>query len=380
MDAKGEKKKKKVVSAILGDQELIRLERTLSHAGHDDSADALLDGGRDALVQLHGGVDGASVPPAVGGGQDGRKGAQHRRRILFQVVDDAVRAGVKGVGGDGPARLGVDGLDGADACPGHVVHVEDGGVGVGAGGVEGVGVAHGDLGELGKVAVLDGVLHQGHVGGHDRGYPLLEEARGGDGLLHARGGRDALLGGADDQDQGPHAGPVRRGGDELGPGVAAVGPVAHPPGDVAAEEAAAGGAGALAGDQGQLRGGVGELVEVGDGLDEGGKAGGGRGQAGGRGEVVLGDDAEGPGRQPGQGGVGGLEGGSAGAQLAEAGLGPGARNIRGLAVEEEAVVAGVGGGARGGRQGAEMALGERHREGAVGGEVELCVTFAPQPI
>lgn len=51
----------------------------------------------------------------------------------------------------------------------------------------------------------------------------------------------------------------------------------------------------------------------------------------------------------------------------------------GAAIEEEGVtfVGGVGGGARGGGMGAKGALGEGHREGGVGGEVESWVAFAP---
>ena len=80
--------------------------------------------------------------------------------------------------------------------------------------------------------------------------------------------------------------------------------------------------------------------------------------------------------------MGGLEGGAAGAQRAEAGLRAGARDVGGLAVEEEAVAGGgiVGGGAGGGGEGAEVGLCEGYREGAVGGEVELWVAFAPVPV
>lgn len=51
----------------------------------------------------------------------------------------------------------------------------------------------------------------------------------------------------------------------------------------------------MAGDEGKFGWGVGELVEVCDGADEGGEAGGGGGEAGGCGEVVGGGKAEGVG-------------------------------------------------------------------------------------
>lgn len=66
-----------------------------------------------------------------------------------------------------------------------------------------------------------------------------------------------------------------------------------------------------------------------------------------------------------------------GTQLAEAGLGAGAGDILGGAIEEEGVFLGVGGGARGGGVGAEVVLGEGDGEGGIGGEVELGVAFSP---
>lgn len=80
---------------------------------------------------------------------------------------------------------------------------------------------------------------------------------------------------------------MRRGGHLEGNGVAAVGCGALLPAYVAAEERTAGGSGALTSDAAEVRGGGRELVEVGDGADEGGEAGGGTGETGGGGEVVL---------------------------------------------------------------------------------------------
>lgn len=64
---------------------------------------------------------------------------------------------------------------------------------------------------------------------------------------------------------------------------------------VAAEEGTARGAGALASDEGKFRWGLGELVEICDCADEGGEAGGRRGEASGGGEVIGGAKAEGVG-------------------------------------------------------------------------------------
>lgn len=253
-----------------------------------------------------------------------------------------------------------------------------GGVGVGAGGVEGVGVAHGVLGKGGEVLGLDGLLELDHVVAGDLGYPVLEEVRGVDGQLHARGGRDVLLGGADDEDEGAQV-PVVGLGDELGEGVAAVGGAAHPPGDVAAEHAPAGGAGALSGNLGQLRGRVGQLVEVGDGADEGGEAGGRRGETGGRGEVVLRGDLQLELGQLGKGAVLGLETGALAAELAEAVLGPLAVEVGELAIEVELVL-GVGARGRGRGAGLEVVLGQGRRERGVRREVELGVSLTPVPV
>lgn len=248
-----------------------------------------MQNGSNRLVQntlLRGNTGGPAGDAVQGLG----KRAKNSVLILFEVVDHTVGAGVKRVRSNGLAGLGIDGLDGADGGAGHIVHVEDGRVGVGAAGVERVRVAHADLGKLLKVAAVNGLLHGGHVVGHDALDALLEEARGGDGLLHARGGGDTLLGGTGDEDEGAHGGPVRGLGDEVGLGVAAVLLLTHAPGDVAAKQAAAGGARALAGDEGEIGGGVGELVEVGNGLDEGSEAGSGGGETSRGGEVVLGDN------------------------------------------------------------------------------------------
>lgn len=130
-------------------------------------------------------------------------------------------------------------------------------------------------------------------------------------------------------------------------------------------------------DAGEVRWGGGQLVEVCDGADEGGEPGGGTGEAGGGGEVVLGHDFQGVRGELGQRGVGGLELGTESAQLAEAGLGAGARDVLRGAIEEERVFFGVRGRARGGGVGAEVGLREGDGEGGIGGEVELCVALAP---
>ena len=113
------------------------------------------------------------------------------------------------------------------------------------------------------------------------------------GRLHTRCAADGLFLRGDDEDEGAHFGPVAARGDEAGFAVGAGGEDAVIPCYVAAEEGTAGGAGALAGDEGEFGRGLGELVEVCDGADEGGEAGGGGGEAGGCGEVVGGGEAEG---------------------------------------------------------------------------------------
>jgi hypothetical protein len=363
--------------AVLRDQEDVGLLGALADTRHDDAAHTALERGGHGVVELHAQREalGGGLP-AVDGGQQRAEGAQHGGGVLLQVVDDGVGAGVKGVGGNGAAGGGVDGLDGAHGGARHVVHVEDGRVRVGAGGVERVGVAHGDLGKGGKVALGDGLLHGRHVGGHDRGDALLEQARRGDRLLHAARGADALLGGADDEYQGAHLGPVGGGGHLDGLGVEAIGLLAGTPGHVAAKQAAAGRAAALAGDQRQLRGRGRQLVQVGNGADEGGEAGGGRGETGGRGEVVFRDQQQLQVGELGQRGILLLEGGAEGAQLAQAGLGAGTLQVARGAIEQQNVL-GVAVGARRRGQGAQVILRERHGERRVRGQIELGVPLAP---
>ncbi len=358
---------------------LLGLDGTLTDTRLYDPADSARDQGRHGLLELHaaGGVRlGLGLPP-LGAGEQGVEGAHDGGRVLLEVVHDAVRAGIERVGGDRLAGGGVDGLDGAHGGPRDVVHVVDGRVGVGTGGVERVGVLHGDLGELGKVPRRHGLLHELHVLGHDVGDALLEEIGRRHRLLHARRRADALLGGRGDEHQRPHLGPVRRRGHLHGLGVEAVGLRPHLPRHVPAEQAAAGGAAALARDQGELGGRVGQLVEIGDGAHEGGEAGGGRGQAGGSGEVVLGDDAQREGRELGQRGVLLLEGGPQRPQLAQTRLGPGARDVGGRAVERQAVLARVGARAGGGGQRPQIGLRQGHGERRVGGQVELRISLAP---
>lgn len=366
--------------AILTNQELVGLLRTLTNTSHDDTANTVLEHAGNVVLQLHVGLDSSgALLPSSDALKNGVESAQDSRGVLLEVVDDAVRASVKGVGGNGLAGLGVDALNGTDGSLGNVVHVENGRVGVRAASVEGVGVAHRDLGELGEVTVADGLLHKGHVSGHHLGDTLLEEAGGGNGLLHARGGRHTLLGSANDEDQSTHLGPVRGGSNQVGHGVGAVLLVTHPPSNVAAEQTPASRSRALSGNKRQLLGRVWKLIEIGNGTHQRGKAGSRGGQASGSGEVVLGDESQGQARQLGQRRVGGLKGGSAGTQLTEACLGTGSRDIRQFSVERQAVAVGEGLGAGGGGKGAEVGLREGDREGAVGGKVELCVTLSPVP-
>lgn len=369
--------------AVLADKMLLRLDRALAHTRRDHPANTRLERRCDRGVHLGRSRRArrrTSLPAVNTSTQNAGERAQHNTGVLLQVVDDSVRACVKGVCGNGPAGLGVDGLDSAHSGTRNVVHVVDGRVGVGTGGVERVGVAHGDLGESSKVLGGNGLFHLGHVVRDHSADAFLEEARRGDGLLHARRGRDALLGRRHDQNNSAHLGPGGRGCDLLSQRVGAVLLLAHAPGDVAAKDTAACRARALAGNQGQLGRRVGQLVQVGNGAHEGSEAGSRRGEAGGGGEVVLGDDAQGQAGELGERRVGGLKGRAALAQGTEAGLGSGARDVRGLAVEEEAVALALESSRAGGRgQSAEVGLGEGDGERRVGGEVELGVTLAPVP-
>ena len=358
--------------------------RALADTGHDHTADTVLKQAGNTLVKGNAGLEGLELLdggrlPAIHLAEDAVEVANNSLGVVLEIVDDGVRAGIEGISGNGPASSRVDGLDSADGGARNVVHVEDGRVGVGAGSVERIGVAHGDLGKGGKVALGNGLLHDLHVLGHHRLDALLEETRGGNGLLHARGRADTLLGGGGDEDKGAHLGPVRGLGNLIGHGIASIGSLTHAPGNITTKQTAAGRAGALAGDQAQLRGRGGELVEVGDSPHKGSEASGRRSKTGSGREVVLGDDAQRHGGELGQRGIGSLEGGATGTQLAEAGLGAGARHIRGLAIEKKGVAFGVRGRAGGGGESAEIGLRESDGEGAVGWEVELGVALAPVP-
>lgn len=365
---------------VLRNQELLRLDRPLANTRHDDPVHPLGKQPPNLLQlrrSLHPAIRRRILPPRRAR-QRGEQAAHDGLLLLDGVVDDGVRPGVKRVRRDGAPRTLVDHLHRADRGPGVLVQVGDGRVRVEAGGVERVGLAHRHLGELGKVAVAHGLLHGSHVAGDHGVDAVLEEGGGRDGQLHACRRGDELAASADDEDHGAHAGPVRGGGHLLRQRVGAVLLLALAPRDVSAEEAPARRAGALPRDEGKLRRRVGQLVEVRDGADESREPGGRGREARCSREVVLRDDAEGQARELGQRGVAGLEGRAAGAQLAEAGLRAGARDVGVLAVEGEGVAV-EGGGAGGRREGAEVGLREGYGEGAVGGEVELGVPLAPVP-
>ncbi|CAG8491015.1 3358_t:CDS:2, partial [Scutellospora calospora] len=297
----------------------------------------------------------SSVPGLVA--EDVLESAGNALLVLGEVVDDSVGAGIERVAADDLARSVVDGVTQPDGRAGGVVHVEDWRRGVEAGGVEVVRVLHGQHGESLEVAVEDGLLHCLHAFGHDVVGALLEEGGGGDGGLHAAGGGDVLLFGAGYQDAGAHVGPVAGGCDLVGQAVTAVVLLALLPAGVAAEQTPASGAGALAGDLAEVGWGCGELVEVRNGANESGEACSAGGQAGGCGEVVLGHDLELEVGELGLGVVAGLDILSQLAELAEACLGAGARDVLVLAVQGERVL-GEFGRAGGGGVSAEVILGE----------------------
>ena len=367
--------------AILSHQVLLCRNRTLADTGHDHTANTVLQQTGNALIEGNVGLEALNGGrlPAIHLAKDAVEVSNNSLGILLEIVDDGVRAGIEGISGNGPASSRIDGLNGANSGARNVVHVEDGRIGVGAGSVERVGVAHRNLGKGGKVALGNRLLHDLHVLGHHRLDALLEETGGGNSLLHARGRADTLLGGGRDEDKGAHLGPVRGLGNLVGHGIGSISSLTHAPGNITTKQTAAGGTGALASDQAQLRGGGRELVEVGDSPHKGSEASGGRGETGSGREVVLGDDAQGHGGELGERGVGSLESGTTGAKLAEAGLGASARDIGRLAIEKKGVTFGVRGRAGSGSEGAEVGLGESDGERAVGWEVELGVALAPVP-
>ena len=267
--------------ALLIDQALLRLHRALSNARKNNPANTLLQQlNRHTGLLLHGlriGRLDLAPPlplPAILLPKHALKHTRNLRLILLQIVHHRIWPRIKRVRRNDLARLRVDGLNDLDRRTAHVVEVEDGRVRVEAGSVEAIAIHHGDLAEGLEVALLDRLLHLLHAAGHRLGGARRKQRGGGHRRLHARRGGDALLRGADDQDDGAHVGPVRGGGDLEGDRVAAVRGRALLPPDVPAEQRAAGGSGALARNAAEVRGGRGELVEVCDCADEGGEAGG----------------------------------------------------------------------------------------------------------
>lgn len=305
------------------------------------------------------------------------KRARNHIFILLEIVNHAIGPRVERIPRHDPPRLLVHTLHPLDRRATHIVEVEDGWIGVQARGVEAVALPHGDLGESLKIFLRDGLLHRLHRLGDDLRGARLEKGGCLHGGLHAGGAADALLLGGGDEDESAHLGPVGAGSDEAGEAVAAVEEETLVPCYVTSEERAACGAGALAGDEGELGGGVRELVEIGDGTDQGCKARGGGGEAGGCGEVVGGAEAERVGREGWKGGVGFLEVSAEGTEGGKACLGSSVRKGLGLGVQEERVGSGVRGGAGGCGVRAEVGLRKGDGEGGIGREVETGVTLAP---
>jgi hypothetical protein len=357
---------------------LLGLPRPVAHGCDDHAADALLqrlDRDLVAFGDLHLALDVLALPAGLVA-EDVFESAGDALLVLGEVVDDGVGAGVEGVAAHDLAGGVVDSVAQPDGRAGGVVHVEDRGCGVEAGGVEVVRVFHGQDGEGLEVAVEDGLLHGLHALGHDVVGTLLEEGRGGDGGLHAAGGGDILLLGAGYEDAGAHIGPVAGRCDLVGQAVTAIVLLTLLPAGVATEQTPASGARALACDLAEVGGGCGELVEVRNGANESGETSSAGGQASGRGEVVLRHDLELEVGELGLGVVGGLDVLSQLAELAETGLGAGARDVLVLAVQRERVLGEVGR-AGGGGVSAEVILGECDRERRVGGQVEFGIPLAP---
>lgn len=216
--------------------------------------------------------------------------------ILLEGIDDRIGARIVRVRRLAPKTLldahAVVLNDERDDRTAHVVHVEDGRLGVERDGMELVRVRHRNLRELVEIARADRRGDGIHALRDDVRDAVLEERGSLDGALHAAGGGGALLVVGDDANEGVDFGPVRLGRDFDGEGVGTVGTGALFPGDEAAEKGAAGGSGALAGDEGEGGGGDGEFVELGEGKNKGGKSGCRRREAGGGGEVVEGRDVD----------------------------------------------------------------------------------------
>lgn len=221
--------------------------------------------------------------------------SRHNIPVLFQVVDHTVRPRIKRIRGGDPPRLLIHRLHPFNRRPTDIIQIKDGRVRVQTGRMERITLPHRDLGETGEILAGDRRLHLPHRPGHHLRRPGLEHGARLHGRLHAGRAADALLLGRDDEDQGAHFGPVAAGRDEASLAVGAIEEGALIPGHVAAEEGTACGAGALASDEGEFRWRLGELVEICDCADEGGEAGGGRGEASGGGEVIGGGKAEGVG-------------------------------------------------------------------------------------
>jgi hypothetical protein len=357
---------------------LLGLPRSIANGCDDHAADALLQGLECDLISfgdLYLALDVLALPAGLVA-ENVLESASHALLVLGEVVDDSVGTGIERVSAHDLTSGIVDGVTQPDGRAGGVVHVEDRGRGVEAGGVEVVRVLHGQDGESLEVAVEDGLLHGLHALGDDVVGALLEEGRGGDGGLHAAGGGDVLLLGAGYQNAGTHVGPVAGGCDLVGQAVTAILLLALLPAGVATEQTPAGRAGALACDLAEVCGRGGELVEVRNGTNESGEACSAGGQASGCREVVLRHDLELEVCKLGLGVIGGLNILSQLAELAETGLSAGARDVLVLAVQRERVLGEVGR-ARGGGVCTKVILGECDRERRVGRQVEFGIPLAP---
>lgn len=377
--------------ALLTDKVLVNRDRALANTSQDHTAHAILERLHSAGVHLiQGHAGGCNVlqsrvertfPALRFLTKDSLDGAGNKLGILLKVVDNSVRACIKGVRADGPADCAVDVMDKSDGSTRDVVHVEDRRPGVQASSVEAVGVAHGDLCEGGEIAVLDSGLDGSHPLWDNSIRPGSKEVRGSDGRLHTLSAGDILLCGTDNQNDGTHFRPVRLRGNLLCQTVASILQRSSAPGDITTHQRAAGGARALTSDAAQVTGRLRQLVEVCHGTNEGRKPGGRAGETGGGGEVVLGDNAEREGGQLGQRGVGILELATVSAQAGQTSKCTlGGLDVLGLAVQGELVLGGVERSAGSGGESAEGTLRKGDGEGRIRREVENSIALAPVPI
>lgn len=281
-------------------QMLISLARPISHTGQDDPRCSALEllSGHFGTIRKRSPRGLNFLPPCAFPPRlvpdNALKCTSHNSLVFGEVVNHGVWAGVERIR---TVLLpfwmtGIDVLTYTYSSSARVVHVEDGWIGVEAGGVEVVRVLCGQLGEALKVPVVNGLFHGLHSLGYHLVCSMLEQSRAGNSLLHAGRRTDILLLGAGYEDDSSHVRPVGGRGDFIREAVAAICLLSFLPGNVSAHQAAACRARALSGDAGEIGGRGGQLIQVGNGPNEGSESSSRGGQARSSREVVLTDNLQ----------------------------------------------------------------------------------------